>query len=196
MKLIRLRLTNYRGINNSELEFGRDEPTIIEGPNEAGKTSHVEAIRLLFEYKDNSRNEVIRAIKPVDNDVGSEIELEAETGPYIFTYFKRFNKANQTCLRITQPRLENFTGLEAHKRAMEILEETIDVQLWKVLCIQQGEPIQQADLSKQESLSKALDLVAAGHGSNSEEGGLLEKVKREYELYFTDKGQGKDRRYG
>jgi DNA repair exonuclease SbcCD ATPase subunit len=191
MRFIRLRLTNYRGIKNSELEFARDGLTIIEGPNEAGKTSHVEAIRLLFEYKDNTRNAEVKAIKPVDKDVGSKIELEAETGPYVFKYCKQFNKGNQTSLTITQPSLENFTGYDAHQRAEKILDETLDVHLWKALCIQQGEPIQQANLSKQESLSKVLDHVAVGSRSNNEEEGLLEKVKLEYERYFTELGSFK-----
>ena len=50
MRLLRLRLANYRGIEKSEVEFGPEGLTLVEGPNEAGKTSMGESISLLFEY--------------------------------------------------------------------------------------------------------------------------------------------------
>ena len=55
MRLLRLRLANYRGIDESEVRFSSKGLTIVEGPNEAGKTSLGEAIRLLFDYLDSSR---------------------------------------------------------------------------------------------------------------------------------------------
>ncbi|MFB3123461.1 MAG: AAA family ATPase, partial [Candidatus Binatia bacterium] len=133
MRLLRLRLANYRGIDESEVRFGPKGITIVEGPNEAGKTSLSEAIRLLFDYLDSSKHSEIKAIKPVTRDVGPEIELEAKSGPYAFTYFKRFHKKPETTLTITSPKPENHTGREAHERAEQILRETIDIDLWKAL---------------------------------------------------------------
>jgi len=100
MRLLRLRLANYRGIDESEVRFGSNGITIVEGPNETGKTSLGEAIRLLFEYLDSSKHRSIDAIRPVHIDAGPEIELEAESGPYVFTYFKRFYKKPETTLKI------------------------------------------------------------------------------------------------
>jgi DNA repair exonuclease SbcCD ATPase subunit len=191
MKLHRLRLANYRGINESEVQFGVKGLTIVEGPNEAGKTSLSEAIRLLFDYLDSSRHSEIKAIKPVTRDIGPEIELEAESGPYVFTYFKRFHKKPETTLSITTPKPENHTGREAHERAEEILRETIDIDLWRALCIQQGEAIQQADLSRQTSLSAALDIAAGGHRADPREESLFDKVREEYRRYFTERGSEK-----
>ncbi len=188
MRLRRLRLTGYRGIEKSEVHFSPDGLTIVEGPNEAGKTSLSEAIRILFDYLDSSRHSDVKAIKPVARDVGSTIELEAESGPYIFTYFKRFHQKPETTLQVTSPRLENHTGREAHERAEEILRETIDVDLWKALCIQQGEMVQQADLSKQTSLSAALDIAAGGHRTDPREESLFDRVREEYGRYFTPGG--------
>jgi len=176
-----LRLTNYRGIDESEVRFGPQGLTIVEGPNEAGKTSLSEAIRILFDYLDSSKHSDVKAIKPVTRDVGPEIELEAESGPYIFTYFKRFHKKTETTLKVISPKPENYTGREAHERAEEILRETIDMDLWKALCIQQGEAVQQADLSKQTSLSAALDIAAGGHRADSREESLFDKVREEYD---------------
>ena len=191
MRLLRLRLANYRGIDESEVRFGPKGITIVEGPNEAGKTSLSEAIRLLFDYLDSSKHSEVKAIKPVTRDVGSEIELEAESGPYVFTYFKRFHKKPETILTIRSLKPENHTGREAHERAEEILRETIDIDMWKALCIQQGEAILQADLSKQTSLSAALDIAAGGHRADPREESLFDKVREEYGRYFTERGSEK-----
>ena len=191
MRLLRLRLANYRGIDESEVRFSPKGLTIVEGPNEAGKTSLGEAIRLLFDYLDSSKHSEVKAIKPVTRDVGPEIELEAESGHYVFTYFKRFHKKPETTLTITSPKPENHTGREAHERAEQILRETIDIDLWKALCIQQGEAVQQADLSKQTSLSAALDIAAGGHRADPREESLFDKVRDEYGRYFTERGSEK-----
>ena len=191
MRLLRLRLANYRGIDKSEVRFGSNGVTIVEGPNETGKTSLGEAIRLLFDYLDSSKHRSIDAIRPVHLDAGPEIELEAESGPYVFTYFKRFYKKPETTLKITSPKTENHTGREAHERADEILRETIDVDLWKALCIQQGEGVKQANLSNQTSLSAALDVAAGGHQADLREESLFEKVWEAYGRYFTESGKEK-----
>ncbi len=188
MRLLRLRLANYRGIDESEVRFGPQGLTIVEGPNEAGKTSLSEAIRIIFDYLDSSKHSAVNAIKPVMRDAGPTIELEAESGPYAFTYFKRFYKKPETTLTITSPKQENYTGREAHERAEEILRETIDLDLWKALCIQQGDAIEQADLSKQTSLSTALDIAAGGHQADPREESLFEKVREEFGRYFTKRG--------
>ena len=188
MRFRRLCLTDYRGIEKSEVHFNPDGLTVVEGPNEAGKTSLSEAIRILFDYLDSSRHSDVKAIKPVSRDVGPAIELEAESGPYVFTYSKRFHRKPETSLQVTSPKLENFTGREAHERAEEILRETIDVDLWKALCIQQGEMVYQADLSKQTSLSAALDIAAGGHRTDPREESLFERVREEYGRYFTPGG--------
>jgi len=192
MKLLRLRLANYRGIDESEVRFGSNGLTIVEGPNETGKTSLGEAIRLLFDYLDSSKHSEVKAIKPVTRDVGPEIELEAESGSYVFTYFKRFHNKPETTLTITSSKSENHTGREAHERAEEILRETIDIDLWKALCIQQGEAVQQANLSNQSSLSAALDVAAGGHQADIREESLFEKVREEYRRYFTESGKEKN----
>lgn len=191
MRLLRLRLSNYRGIDESEVRFGPQGLTIVEGPNETGKTCLSEAIRLLFDYLDSSKHSEVKTIKPVRRDVGPEIELEAKSGPYVFTYFKRFHKKPETVLTITDPKPENHTGREAHERAVEILRETIDIDLWKALSIQQGEAVQQADLSKQTSLSAALDIAAGGHRADPREESLFDKVREEYRRYFTERGSQK-----
>jgi hypothetical protein len=185
MKLLRLKVTNYRGINTREIKFSPLGITRIEGPNESGKSSLGEAINTILDYQDNSKNQNIQAIQPVHQDVGPEIELEMETGKYVFTYFKRFLRKPETRLTITKPNPENLTGRQAHDRANEILKETLDVDLWKALSIMQGEAIGQPDLKNKQALSVALDKAAGVQPAASQELSLFKKVSREYELYYT-----------
>ena len=44
MRILRLRLRNYRGIPEREISFRRTGVTIVEGPNETGKSSLAEAL--------------------------------------------------------------------------------------------------------------------------------------------------------
>jgi DNA repair exonuclease SbcCD ATPase subunit len=188
MRFIRLRLANYRGVTTTEVKFAPTGITLVQGPNEAGKTSLGEAIGLLFDFPDSSKHRAVEAIRPVHRDEGPEIELQAESRPYAFTDFTRFHKKPETKLTITRPKPENYTGREAHERAEAILRETLDIDLWKALTIQQGDAIQQPVLANQTSLSAALDKVAGGRPADPQEEGLFDRVREEYSRYYTERG--------
>ena len=185
MRFIRLRIANYRGVTSAEVKFSPTGITLVQGPNEAGKTSLGEAIGLLFDYPDSSKKQCIEAVKPVHRDEGPEIELQAESGPYEFTYTKRFLKKPETRLTVSKPRPENHTGREAHERAEAILHETIDYDLWRALIIQQGNAIEQPDLTRQASLSAALDKAAGGRPADPRQESLFDKARTEFLLYYT-----------
>ena len=189
MKYKRLRIANYRGVETATIEFKLCGLTLVQGPNEAGKTSLGEAIGILFEFPDSSKHSIIKAIRPVHRDAGPEIELDAESGPFQFTYSKRFSKKPATKLTITAPKPENHTGREAHDRATEILAESLDIDLWKALTIQQGDAIHQPDLTKQQSLSAALDKAAGGVPTDQAEESLFEKIAGEYGRFYTATGK-------
>lgn len=188
MRFVCLRIRSFRGIAEVEVNFASAGITLVQGPNEIGKSSLGEAIRLLFDYPDSSKHRDVEAILPVHRDVGPEIELQAESGLYAFTYFKRFRKKPETRLTITKPKTESHTGRAAHERAMAILEETLDTHLWKALSIQQGEAVSQPGLEGQTSLSAALDKAAGGHPSDPRDEGLFNKVREEYLRYYTERG--------
>ena len=68
MRLHSITLTNYRGIAESTVEFGSGV-TIVEGPNEVGKSSIQEAITQLREDKASSRKASVKDTQPVGSDI-------------------------------------------------------------------------------------------------------------------------------
>ena len=154
MIIRRIGLRNYRGIESRDIEFGAGV-NIVEGPNEAGKTSLAEALGLIFDYPDSSAHRSVTATHPVHRDEGPEIDIELQTGPYELLYHKRYKRRPETTLEVRRPSPESLTGRDAHARAEEILNETIDVALWRALQLQQGLAIEQADLRDREALSRA-----------------------------------------
>ena len=191
MRLLRLRLRNFRGVEEREVAFLRDGVTVIVGPNEVGKSSMAEALDLLFTAPDSSARAEVKAVKPVDRDAGPEVEADIETGPYAFTYRKRYLKAAETVLQITRPRPEQLTGRQAHERVEQILAETMDPALWRALRIKQGEGVGQASLADADLLGRALDRAAGTVPEGQVETSLFERAKAEYDLYWTATGKPK-----
>lgn len=191
MRLHSIELRNYRGVDHRIVEFAVDGVTIVEGPNEIGKSSLAEAIDRLLEDMDSTGRKRVAAIKPVGRDVGPEVAIELETGPYRFRYRKRFLRNPTTELDILQPKPEHHTGREAHERVLSILAETVDDALWKALRIQQGGEVGQADLLAQTSLSAALDRAAGESPAGEGEMSLFSLVHNEYLQYWTETGRRK-----
>jgi hypothetical protein len=191
MKFHRLALRNFRGVDACDIAFPDYGVAIVHGPNEIGKSSLAEAIDLLFDYPDNSGHRTVKAVQPVHRDAGTEIILEFSAGPYCASYRKRFHRDRITELQITAPSPENLTGKGAHDRAREILEETVDVGLWKALRIQQGAPLDLPTLQGHTALSAALDRAAGQVQAGEAEQSLYDAAQTEYERYFTARGSEK-----
>lgn len=190
MILHRIRLAHYRGVEAREVAFGPGV-TIVEGPNEVGKSSLIEALGIVFEFKDDSKAGPVKAIAPVHRDESPEIEVELTTGPYRFVYRKRYGRGARTELEVAQPRAESLTGREAHERVERILAETLDRALWDALQVVQGAKLEQATLRDSRALQRALDAAAGGSGLRDEDNALAERVKEEFLRYFTEKGHKK-----
>ena len=184
MKLLTLTLENWRGVIASHIEFD-NAVTLIEGPNEVGKSSLVEALRMLFREKSGSKKKEVQAVQPVGQDVGSSVAAEVRCGDYHFHYSKTYNRKAGTELRIIAPRVEQLTGDDAHNRAWEILSGHMDMALWDALLVEQGKEIGGVKLADSDGLARALDNAAGGAGVSGEESALFDAVQAEYERYFT-----------
>ena len=188
MRLHRVRLKNYRGVDDCAVAFPSDGVTVIEGDNEVGKTCIPEAVNLILSEMDSSGKRTVKAVRPVHRDAGPEVEVEISSGDYRFTYFKRWYRKPETTLEVTAPQREHLTGREAHHRVEEILEETLDQALWKALAIEQGVEPGLPKLSVP-SLGQALDLAAGSSQSVSQEDDLWERICAERLKYWTNTGK-------
>ena len=190
MRIHRVRLRNYRGVTASDVSFLLSGVTIVEGPNEAGKTSLPEALHMAIKHPDSSRNADIRSIRPAGRDKGPEVEITLSSGGYELVYHKRWLKSPQTTLKVTAPQNENFAGREAHDRLKEILDETLDEQLWGALRIEQGTQLT-LPLFNLPSLSRSLALAAGGDLATGRDDALWDRIGEEYDKYWTPTGQPK-----
>lgn len=189
MRILRLSLRNYRGIDACEIELAPRGVTIVEGPNEIGKSSLAEAIDVVFDELDSTAKARVKAIQPVHRDAGASVEIEVETGPYAFVYRKRFHRDRETRLRVSRPAPENLVGREAHERVRAILEETLDRDLWRAVRIQQGDGLEQAPLGGAASLARALERAAGGAGDDAAEETLFGAARAELARYYTETGR-------
>ncbi|OBJ49393.1 AAA family ATPase [Mycobacterium sp. 1423905.2] len=190
MKLHRLTLTNYRGIAHREIEFPEQGVVVVCGANEIGKSSMIEALDLLLEFKDRSTKKEVKQVKPTNADAGSEVTAEISSGPYRFVYRKRFHKKYETALTVLAPRREQLTGDEAHDRVRAMLAETVDAELWRAQRVLQAASTAAVDLSCCDALSRALDIAAGDAATFSgAEPLLIERIDAEYARYFTATGR-------
>ncbi len=191
MKITRLKLDHWRGVGSRELVFG-DGVTILEGPNEIGKSSTIEALRMLVGGLDSSAKRDVKAVQPAGQDVGSSVEADIEAGDYRFTYAKTFNRGKATTLHVHEPVREQLTGRDAHQRVDALLAQTVDLDLWRALLLDQGEKVQLADLRGSVSLIAALDEAAGAGLAGDDDSSILAAAQAEYERYYTLKA-GKPR---
>jgi len=190
MRIRRIRVRDYAGIEEAEVVFPDTGVTIIEGVNEAGKTSLVTALDAILEYPDSSGSKKIAAVVPVGRDVGPEVEVELVTGDYELSYHKRWKKGKETVLEVTRPVPEQLVGRDAHDRVEAILKETLDMGLWKALRLDQGAALGQADFEVP-SLGHALDAAIGGDVAGDDEDALWTRIEDEYARYWTATGRPK-----
>ncbi|AZT96778.1 MAG: AAA family ATPase [Brevibacterium aurantiacum] len=185
MKFHSIHLRNYRGIEDSRVEFG-DGVTVVEGPNEVGKSSIHEAITHLREDKASSRKASVKETQPVGVDAGPEVELHLSTGDYELKYRKRWIKQPFTELSVIRPRPEQLSSDDAHDRFLAILAETVDVDLLDALDVAQGESLAQAPLAQIKALHSALNESGVEVADHDD---FLDRIEVEYAKYFTKSGK-------
>ena len=190
MRLHRIRLRNYRGVADCTVEFAVDGVTIVEGDNEVGKTCIPEALDLILSRLDSSKAQEVVDVRPVHRDAGPEVEVELTSGDHRFVYSKRWHRLPQTRLDIVEPLRRQLTGREAHDRVREILDETLDRDLWEALCVEQGTELT-LPLFDVPSLGRALDAAAGGGSAEAHEDDLWDRIRTERDRYWTPTGQPK-----
>jgi hypothetical protein len=190
MRIERISLRDFRGVDTLDVEFDPSGVTIVEGRNEIGKTSIADAFMLLLDFKDSSGGKPIKEVQPIGRDVGPFVEAELTVGPYRLVYRKQWLRDKKTELDITGPQREQLVGEAAHNRMVEILESETDPALFRALRYQQGVAISQAAVAEAPSLAAALDAAAGGTGTirGGAQDALFDRVGQECLRYFTPGG--------
>ncbi len=137
----RLAVSHFKGIKNIEIAFAPKGITLIEGPNEIGKSSLVHALTTLFEESFKRNRTTISHLIPNDRSGTPGILLEAQSGEYRFIYRKKYIDNKCAELTVLEPHPERFTDIQAQERFERILNETLDRSLWKALMLQQGSAV-------------------------------------------------------
>ena len=160
---------------------------IVEGLNEAGKSTLGDALDVLLTYKDSSKHADVRSLQSTGRDEPPEIEAELQVGEHRFTYAKRYLKRTGTTLSITAPRGDQLDGDAAHERVEGLLADHLDVALWSSLRLRQAEGLAQAAPGDARGLATALSAVSDASAIGDRELSILEQVQDTYERYFTAK---------
>ena len=193
MRLLRLELENVRGVKSRSLNFSPDGSTtgvvVVEGRNEAGKSTLGDALDALLNYKDSSTRAEVRSLQTTGEDEPPVVEAELQIGDYRFVYRKSFLKRSSTTLEILEPRPEPLNSDAAHERVEQMLDEGIDRTLWSSLRLRQGEVIHQAGLGTAAGLANVM--VGSGDAGviGERELSILEEVRDEFLRYFTKGGR-------
>lgn len=187
MRVHRLRLERVKGVQACELTFPETGVVVIEGPNEVGKSTLLEALDRLLDPKAkvSSKAASITSLQPVGQDVGPYVEAELTIGTYRLIFAKQWLKQPATTLQILQPSPEQLTGQDAQARMNAIVDECLDRTLFDALRLSQAGAPGAIELGNSAVLEAALD-AAAGAALHADEGSaLLEAVELEYQRYFT-----------
>jgi DNA repair exonuclease SbcCD ATPase subunit len=102
MKLHCIELENWRQHTKTKIDFD-EKSTVIYGPNEAGKSTILEALSRGFFDKSGSHAESIRRIKPLtaSGNVTSTVRIEFTLNSTRYSIEKNFNLNRGTSLRLS-----------------------------------------------------------------------------------------------
>lgn len=189
MRLHRLTLRDVKGVRERTVELPDHGVVVIEGPNEVGKTTLLEAFDVLLSSKSTSKAAQVRALQPVDRDVGPFVEAELTVGRTRLRYAKQWLRQPSTTLQVLGERPEQLTGDAAQQRVDGLLKEHLDRTLWDALRLTQAGDGTVAPLMSSAVLTEALDAAAGAQQHAEGADSLLEEVDKEFARYFSPTGR-------
>lgn len=189
MRLHRLTLRSVKGVRERTVEFPEHGIVVVEGPNEIGKSTMLEAFDALLSFKSSSKAAEVRGLKPVDRDEGPFVEAELTVGGVRLVYAKRWLRQPSTTLRVLGERPEQLTGDLAQSRVDALLRTHLDRTLYDALRLTQSADGTMGPLSSSTVLTEALDAAAGARLHSEGAEAILDQVEKEYRLYFTGTGR-------
>ncbi|GAA5166680.1 ATP-binding protein [Ornithinimicrobium tianjinense] len=189
MRLHRLTLRDVKGVRERTVDLPDEGVVVLEGPNEVGKTTMLEAFDALLRYKASSRAAEVRALQPVDRDEAPFVEAEFTVGSTRLRFAKRWLRQPSTTLHVLSGRPEQLTGDQAQQRVDALLQQHLDRTLFDALRYTQAGDGTVAPLVASTVLTEALDAAAGASQHADGADAILDAVEKEYRLYFTPTGR-------
>lgn len=192
MRLIELSLNNVRGVENRSVTFTTDTTAltgvvIVEGPNEAGKTTLRDAFVALLTYKASSKHSDVKLLQTSGRDEPPGVRATFKLGERTFTYRKQFTKRPATELTVTGTDPIQLSGDEAHDYVTKALDETLDRGLWQALWLTQRELATQPVIDDARGLTRVLDAATNTAAVGIIEHAVVDAARRHYATFFTEK---------
>ncbi|WP_151525655.1 AAA family ATPase [Serinicoccus kebangsaanensis] len=186
MRLHRITLRDVRGVTERTVHFPDSGVVVVEGPNEIGKSTLLEAFDRLLDLKATSRSARAQALQPIGRDVAPFVEAEFSLAGQRVRLAKQWLRSPRTELEILGQRPEQLTGAAAQAR-LEELTAALDTTLWEALRLAQSDDGTLVPLMSSGVLQEALDAAADAHLHDGDGEQVLDLVEDEYLRYFTSR---------
>ena len=184
MRLHRITLRDVRGVSERTVELPDSGVVVVEGPNEIGKSTLLEAFDRVLDLKATSKSARAQALQPIGRDVGPFVEAEFTLAGRRVRLAKRWLRSPMTELEILGARPEHLTGAAAQAR-LEQLVGALDSTLWEALRLTQSDDGSLVPLVSSGTLREALDAAADAQLHDGDGEQVLDLVEEEYLRYFT-----------
>ena len=200
MRLTSVRLLNYRMHRNLFVEFDRDL-TVVGGPNEAGKSTLVEAIHRAF-FVRHKTDAGLEKIKPRGTAAAPEVVVEFEAQGRKYILRKVFNGKTGSVATLTSGGSERHDGDKAEEELHRILgvkqlpakgKQNVLIQ-WSHLWVWQGsasnDPTSTGVLNAAagELRKRLTDLVGGNLAESGRDSETFKRIIVAHELTFRDDG--------
>lgn len=190
MRIHRITVDSFKGVRERTVDFPDTGITVLQGRNESGKSSVIEAFDLLLDIPDSSGAKAVKAADPVGDDLGIAVEAEFTLEGHRLLYRKHWLKARKTTLRFLEGTRagDTLSGREAHD-AVVALHEHSDQTLWSALRMLQGSGQSRDRLTDSSALKAALEQSSGGSAQSESGSSLLALAQAERERYWTAGGK-------
>lgn len=143
----RIAIKNWGGLYDSELSLGLDEQlNVVVGPNESGKSTTLEAIRLALTTKASSRKQAVKDAQPWNTDLKPRIDIEFYAKGKDYRLEKTYLKTSGNASFSERLGGDEWTTLAeddaAHSRFLDTLDLTESEEFFRALWVPQGENLE------------------------------------------------------
>lgn len=139
----KISLENWRGLYDSEISLNLNESlNVVTGPNESGKSTTLEAIKLALSTKASSRKRAVKSCQPWDTDLKPRVELEFRANGKNYRLKKAYLKSTGNTSFAEKLEDGSWTTLaeddDAHDRFLKTLDLTGAEGFFRSLWVPQG----------------------------------------------------------